>query len=290
MVHFDEVISEYLCLKPEFQNTIESITRKMGNGMAECIKKKIETEEDYNLYCHYVAGLVGIGLSHLFVQSKLEVPDIAKNEIQANYMGLFLQKTNIIRDFMEDFNQGRVFWPREIWSAYTENLSDFFKTPSIGVPCLNELILDALKCLPHSIEYLSMLKNPAVFNFCAIPQAMAISTLALCFNNPNLFQRNIKISRGTASRLMLYSNNMDQVKEIFLEFANAISRKIEPHEPQYMEAQLIVGRIKSLCIKRGVSHTIISNIRSLFWIVYLPVFCSLLVYLCWGYGFLKKFQ
>ena len=24
---------------------------------------------DYNLYCHYVAGLVGIGLSHLFASS-----------------------------------------------------------------------------------------------------------------------------------------------------------------------------------------------------------------------------
>ena len=32
----------------------------------------------------------------------------------ANSMGLFLQKTNIIRDYLEDIVQGREFWPREV--------------------------------------------------------------------------------------------------------------------------------------------------------------------------------
>jgi farnesyl-diphosphate farnesyltransferase len=27
---------------------------------------QVESVEDYDLYCHYVAGLVGIGLSQLF--------------------------------------------------------------------------------------------------------------------------------------------------------------------------------------------------------------------------------
>ena len=30
---------------------------------------QVVTLEDYDLYCHYVAGLVGIGLSNLFVAS-----------------------------------------------------------------------------------------------------------------------------------------------------------------------------------------------------------------------------
>lgn len=29
-------------------------------------------------------------------------------------MGLFLQKTNIIRDYLEDQQEGREFWPREV--------------------------------------------------------------------------------------------------------------------------------------------------------------------------------
>lgn len=36
-----------------------------------------------------------------------------------------LQKTNIIRDYLEDINEipkSRMFWPREIWSKYVDKL------------------------------------------------------------------------------------------------------------------------------------------------------------------------
>lgn len=65
-------------------------------------------------YCHYVAGLVGIGLSQLFSASQLEDPEVGKDTELANSMGLFLQKTNIIRDYLEDTQEGRAFWPQEV--------------------------------------------------------------------------------------------------------------------------------------------------------------------------------
>ena len=34
----------------------------------------------------------------------------------SNSMGLFLQKTNIIRDYLEDSLQDREFWPKEVHS------------------------------------------------------------------------------------------------------------------------------------------------------------------------------
>ena len=40
-------------------------------------------------------------------------------------MGLFLQKTNIIRDYREDLDDKRRFWPKEVWSKYADDLSDF---------------------------------------------------------------------------------------------------------------------------------------------------------------------
>jgi farnesyl-diphosphate farnesyltransferase len=43
-------------------------------------------------------------------------------------MGLLLQKTNIIRDFLEDHIDGRLFWPREIWSQYAED-PEVFRSP-----------------------------------------------------------------------------------------------------------------------------------------------------------------
>jgi farnesyl-diphosphate farnesyltransferase len=44
----------------------------MGKGMSDFVQKEVVTLEDWNLYCHYVAGLVGIGLSNLFAASELE--------------------------------------------------------------------------------------------------------------------------------------------------------------------------------------------------------------------------
>ena len=36
--------------------------------------------------------------------------------------------------------------------------------------CLNELVTDALECVPECVEYMKMLKTEEVFRFCAIPQ------------------------------------------------------------------------------------------------------------------------
>ena len=60
--------------------------------------------------------MVGIGLSKLFSASELESAEVGKNERLSNSMGLFLQKTNIIRDYLEDVEDGREFWPQEVRS------------------------------------------------------------------------------------------------------------------------------------------------------------------------------
>ena len=42
-------------------------------------------------------------------------PSLAKQHRISNSMGVFLQKTNIIRDYLEDLDQTRTWWPDEIW-------------------------------------------------------------------------------------------------------------------------------------------------------------------------------
>ena len=36
-------------------------------------------------------------------------------------MGIFFQKLNITRDFLEDHIDGRPLWPREIWAQYVDS-------------------------------------------------------------------------------------------------------------------------------------------------------------------------
>jgi hypothetical protein len=69
--------------------------------------------------------------------------------------------------------------------------------------CLNDLVADALELVPDALEYLSRLKTPEVYRFCAIPQVMAIATLYECFDNEEVFTGVVKIRKGTAARLIV---------------------------------------------------------------------------------------
>jgi farnesyl-diphosphate farnesyltransferase len=90
-------------------------------------KKELVTLQEYDLYCHYVAGLVGIGLSEIFMQSGNELKDLSQINELSNSMGLFLQKTNIIRDIKEDVDDARCWWPSNIVKTYVDNNQDLLK-------------------------------------------------------------------------------------------------------------------------------------------------------------------
>ena len=54
------------------------------------ICQQVETVDEYDEYCHYAAGLVGLGLSKLLLASGLEVLTPDWKQI-SNSTGLFLQ-------------------------------------------------------------------------------------------------------------------------------------------------------------------------------------------------------
>ena len=131
---------------------------------------------------------------------------VGQQDDLANHMGLFLQKVNIIRDYLEDIVDGRTFWPRSIWGKYVGKLSDLKepKNVDLAVKCLNEMIVNALQHAPHCLKFMSILKNPDVFRFCAIPQMIAIATLAKITSNPNVFTGVVKIRKVSNACLYAY--------------------------------------------------------------------------------------
>ncbi|XP_030668230.1 squalene synthase isoform X4 [Nomascus leucogenys] len=116
---FPTISLEFRNLAEKYQTVIADICRRMGTGMAEFLDKHVTSEQEWDKYCHYVAGLVGIGLSRLFSASEFEDPLVGEDTERANSMGLFLQKTNIIRDYLEDQQEGREFWPQEVMAIAT---------------------------------------------------------------------------------------------------------------------------------------------------------------------------
>ena len=241
MVEYPKVTNVFLRLKKPYKDVIADITRRMGKGMADFIESEVNTLKDWDVYCHYVAGLVGIGLSDLWAGSKLEEKKF-KTEMEdlSNAMGLFLQKTNIVRDYLEDIQEiprPRMFWPRVVWGKYATSLDDlqYKKNRTNAVHCLNELITNALTHACDSLEYMSRVKTPSIFRFCAIPQVMAIATLAECYDNGKVFEGVVKIRRGLSARIMLSSNDTYQIGQGFKHFVKILKNKVRKEDPNRKE-------------------------------------------------------
>ncbi|KAJ7181136.1 farnesyl-diphosphate farnesyltransferase [Mycena filopes] len=299
LVDYACVVEELLRLPAADRDAIVSIAQKMGVGMADFAaraesysaaqanEKRVGNEDDgkyldtvasYELYCHYVAGLVGEGLSLLFAASGKESPLIANQLELSNHMGLLLQKTNITRDVREDVDDKRFFWPREIWGnpkygnfVRMEQLCE--ATPALDAPTsvvkamrekaalaaangvgqeqalhvLSAQILDALRHATFALDYLRLLRNQSTFNFCAIPASMAMATLEVCFMNPRVLGGNVKIRKAAAAGLIMRSTNPREVSIIFREYARRIHARATPRDPSFIGISVACGKIEQWC-------------------------------------------
>ncbi|SPO40951.1 probable Farnesyl-diphosphate farnesyltransferase [Pseudozyma flocculosa] len=273
LVGFDKVIAEYQLLRQGYRTVISDITAKMGAGMASYIEASsssplsVDRWQDFDLYCHFVAGLVGEGLSRLWSESGIERPWIGNQLKLSNHMGLFLQKTNIIRDYAEDCDEGRFFWPKACWAASIARFSSQ-KEVADGIVevkpgsnqwrpegekgdramyVLSSMLLDAMKHATSALDYLSLLKEQSVFNFCAIPQVMAIATIELMFQNPNVFKRNVKIRKGQAVQLILKAVNPRDVAYTFRDYSRSIHKRLSAKDPNFVAWSVELGRIEQWC-------------------------------------------
>ncbi|KAK8476531.1 hypothetical protein V6N13_085671 [Hibiscus sabdariffa] len=254
MDQFHLVSTAFLELEKGYQEAIEDITLRMGAGMAKFICKEVETVADYDEYCHYVAGLVGLGLSKLFHAYGSE--DLAPDSL-SNSMGLFLQKTNIIRDYLEDINEipkSRMFWPRQIWSKYAKKLEDLkYEENSVkAVQCLNDMVTNALLHVDDCLKYMSALHDPSIFRFCAIPQIMAIGTLALCYNNIQVFRGVVKMRRGLTAKVIDRTKTMADVYGAFYDFSCMLKAKVDKNDPNAQKTLSRLDSILKTCRDSGV--------------------------------------
>jgi farnesyl-diphosphate farnesyltransferase len=250
---FDKVLRVFQTLSKEDQGILQDICQQMGDGMAEFLKKDIRlgtaSLDEYNLYCHYVAGLVGEGLTKLFVAHGKEDKTLLNFMKEADEMGKFLQKTNIIRDYLEDLHEGRTFWPRDIWTSYAPSLLDLRTGDKAkSLECLNEMIVDAYRHVPAVLRYLSQIKNPQVFKFCAIPQVMAIATLERLVNNPDVFTGVVKIRKGLMLSLFQYTGSIEEVKGIFSAYSEAILSNLPAEQSAHKKIIPIIYEVEGLCI------------------------------------------
>ncbi|CAF1077076.1 unnamed protein product [Brachionus calyciflorus] len=245
MRNYRHVAKIFNKLDSKYQEIIRDITKKMADGMCEFIEAKgIKKIQEYDLYCHYVAGLVGIGLTQIFVASEIEEKAILNELNLANSMGLFLQKTNIIRDYAEDVEKKRYFWPEEICSEFTTNYIEF-----LGKPCdnamrlLNTMVNDALRHFNECINYLKSLNEISVFKFCSIPQVMALATLELVFNNELVFSSNVKLEKSESLKIFSNCLNYERFGELIKDIVQKWKLKLTKSDRIFDQTKELLEQI-----------------------------------------------
>ena len=272
---FDSVVRVYNSCAKAQRDIMVDITKQMAAGMADYIGRDLSdkgTEDlaDYGQYCHYVAGLVGEGLSRLWTTaSDSGLPQKTLDQLSSERgldtlssdMGLFLQKTNIIRDYLEDILDQRAFWPKEVWGQYVKNLGDLKEEEFLAeaLACLNHMICDALEKVPSSLTYLGLLEDGSnqVMRFCAIPQAMAIATLEKLYANPLVFKGVVKIWKPTAARIVVETGSMAGIKAWFL----ACTKELQSKTKAWQKSKYFLPEKSAAVAKRTVE--LLSQVEAL---------------------------
>jgi farnesyl-diphosphate farnesyltransferase len=264
MEKFHLVSLAFLGLSSGYQEVIVEISERMGAGIVKYLTAKIDSLADYNEYCHFTAGLMGLGLSRLFYTAGIEqfTPDYLSNA-----MGLFVQKINIIGDYLENVNSVpklRLMWPREIWGKYADKLEDFRdgKNPKEALHCLNEMVTDALSHGLDCLQYMASLQDPSTLRFCAIFQITAFGTLAMCYNNEQVFRGSVRLRKGLTAKI-LDVKTMTDVYGAFYDFSNLLAAKIDKSDPSAATTHKYVDTIRSVSkfeIKNRRAFTIESKL------------------------------
>lgn len=263
MQNYDRVGRVFNLLPSESQTLIKTICKDMGKGMVKYVKKNytIDTIKQYNEYCHIVAGNVGDTLTNLAIvrgYESSELLDYCKTEKSELHcfggyeksLGLFLQKTNITRDYYEDIPEGKYWWPKEIWKKHKKSILDM-GYDNASRACLNEMVLDALILIPDIIKYHCHLKSFAFRRWCSVPSLMAIATLDACFDNPQVFKKNVKISKDDAIRVILKCDTLESFLETFSFYLKNIKNKIPLNDPNYIKIRDACDKGIACCIQHS---------------------------------------
>lgn len=219
----------------------------MAKGMAEFQlrgdKYGLQSLEDLERYCYFVAGVVGEMLTRLFC---LHSPEIAAKHdalmALAVSFGQGLQMTNILKDVWEDYRLGACWLPRQIFAEEGFNLRELMLTRDRqgferGV---RRLIGISHGHLRDALAYSLLIPNKetGVRNFCLWAIGLAVLTLRKINRHVDYTDGNqVKISRlsvkGTilATRLTLQNDTLLKLLFSLVAWRLPLSRALTQWSP-----------------------------------------------------------
>ncbi len=212
----DATLREFRTLPTVQRECIRPWVQEMCSGMADFATMQsgdrpvlgLETVEDLERYCYYVAGTVGHLLTDLFQTDETGRTNgrHAQLDALATSFGLGLQITNIIKDVGDDRLRGWSFIPRELCRdagvdpATLQDPVNRHKARNV----MNQLIEKAQRHLDDALEYCVTLPRSQyrVRMFCLTSMYFAVRTLSLARTDERLLdpEHKVKISRKAVYR------------------------------------------------------------------------------------------
>jgi farnesyl-diphosphate farnesyltransferase len=191
------------------QRCVSTMAKGMGQFQLRGEKQGLQSLEDLDQYCYYVAGVVGQLLTNLFC---LYSPEIAQNRkalmALAVSFGQGLQMTNILKDVWEDYQRGACWLPRKIFAEEGFDLNDLTTGRNRqgfdrGV---RRLIGIAHGHLKNALSYSLLIpkEETGIRNFCLWAIGLAVLTLRKI--NKHLYYTDgsqVKVSRSSVKGTIL---------------------------------------------------------------------------------------
>ena len=217
----DTVLREFRRLANPKQLAIRPWVLEMCSGMAEflggpaaestnCVTS-LDTVEDLERYCYYVAGTVGHMLTEIFglVQPPISEAKLDRMKSLATSFGLGLQLTNIIKDVADDRRRGHNYLPRQLCLAAGIEPQDVqdgrYLQESREV--VNTLVEKAQGHLSDALEYVACLpkRQRGIRAFCLTSLFFAVKTLRLTEQDDDVLdpEKKVKITRSDVGRTIL---------------------------------------------------------------------------------------
>ncbi len=195
------------------RRAMERCVRIMAEGMARFQEKEgpagLDNLEEMELYCYYVAGVVGEMLTDLFC---LYSPRIAENrEAMMKYavsFGQGLQMTNILKDIWEDRERSACWLPRDIFAEAGYDLNELSSDGNrenftVGI---HKLVGISYGHLEDALAYSLLIpkSETGLRKFCLWAIGMALLTLRNIHANRNYTNgAEVKISRRSVKATIL---------------------------------------------------------------------------------------
>lgn len=214
----------------------------MVNGMEQILNPQQEpllikvgetailaTEADYNTYCYVAAGTVGrmgteLAINHYYLDQEIAGTLLIGSET----CGRALQKTNIVKDFVEDLRQEKCYLPNTWLQEINASPLQLNGAPRTWT---QKILADVKDELDKSVSYIATIPYEATGYrlaslMCLLP---AYQTLLSAAQQQDLLfttRHNIKISRSCFSQCFEDAKSMVRDNEVLIQYSQTLQTAI----------------------------------------------------------------